>query len=67
MSFDPEVSILCPHPPGDTGDLVGKRDGRAVVASALLDLEGPFVEGIFLLVSLGGSETGPGAVDQKHP
>ena len=67
LSFDPAVSILFPDPPGDTGELVGKRDGGAVVSSALLDLERPLVEGIFLPVSLGGSETGPGAMNEEHP
>src|SRR5690606_25644502 len=61
-----EVSLLCCRGPGESGELVGERDGGFVVAETLRGFERPGPDGVGLALLHRGGEHGSCSVDQQH-
>jgi hypothetical protein len=60
-----EHGVPAPDGPGDSSELVGQSNRGAVVTAALLDLDGPATEPVWLLRAFGGVEGGSGTVDEQ--
>jgi len=62
----PEVGVVLPDGPDDTGEFVGKGDGGFVVTAEMLETESPSAQTVVGATLGGGPEDGARAVDEEH-
>ena len=61
-----EGTLIAPDTPSDTCDAIGEGNGSGIVAAGLGGPDGPGLELIGLLGTVGCIEGGAGAVDEEH-